>query len=84
MGNWIPVTKRLPEENCVVLITVKSHGKQGGKYVTDALYVISDNFPIDEYDYNGPGFYVDCGEEDWYYVPKIGEVLAWMPIPEPY
>lgn len=69
VGEWIPVSERLPENGCGVLVTV--NGKHNNITFVDAL-------EIAEYD-NTEGWIV---EE--YLQWTDPDVTAWMPLPEPY
>ena len=70
---WIPTSERLPEN------------KSGSEYY-DSVIVTLDNGRVTE------GCYVDRYEEWWvdaedgehYSINATGEVIAWMPFPEPY
>lgn len=82
---WIPVSKRLPEstgehygdggtleESKLVLVYAKGHGKSGygiGRYIYDRAY---------PYDSGWNGWFDE--DLDLSYC----EVLAWMPMPDPY
>lgn len=70
---WIPVTKRLPEEKVEVLVTVEVDGK---KYIENGMLsginhgqweTIYDKYEIDVYGRN-----------------RNSRIIAWMPLPEPY
>ena len=65
---WIPVTERLPEETGIYLVTLK----------TDGVAYFEDEFPN--------GFVYASAYEavtmHWGYCDK--NVIAWMPLPEPY
>ena len=70
---WIPTSERLPEN------------KSGSEYY-DSVIVTLDNGRVTE------GCYVDRYEEWWvdaedgehYSINATGNVIAWMPLPEPY
>lgn len=68
-GGWIPVSERLPENVCGVLVTV--NGKHNNITFENAL-------EIAEYD-NIEGWIIE-GYLDW----LDPDVTAWMPLPEPY
>lgn len=69
-GKWIPVTERLPEEDGQYLITVKY------KHVDDRyedIYAEHGEWSDGRWDMFCFGH---CGE--------VEEIIAWMPLPEPY
>ena len=66
---WIPVTEKLPEDGCGVLVTV--NGKHNNIIFVNAL-------EIAEYR-NTEGWIIE-GYLDW----LAPDVTAWMPLPEPY
>lgn len=61
LPDWIPVSKRLPEEDGRYIVTKRDERDDEEIYVTTSYY------QNDEY-----GFF---SEE---------EIIAWMPLPEPY
>ena len=68
-GGWIPCGERLPEEEQTVLVTCSD----GGVYIYDRLNAC-------DYEYDDMRFWEDnmgC------YQPRE-DVIAWMPLPEPY
>lgn len=65
--DWIPVSEKLPEDNTLVLVTVKVGNRE--PKVRSGNYYMDGHFHID----NG-----DCWES------RDKELLAWMPLPEPY
>lgn len=78
---WIPVTERMPEEDystgrgvqhsASVLVTIVHHANDDDVYVDMAYTVDGDwqlTYPIDD-------------DPD---IPKWCEIIAWMPLPEPY
>ena len=66
---WIPVTEKLPENGCGVLVTV--NGKHDNIIFVNAL-------EIAEYR-NTEGWIIE-GYLDW----LAPDVTAWQPLPEPY
>ena len=66
---WIPVTEKLPEDGCGVLVTV--NGKHNNIIFVNAL-------EIAEYR-NTEGWIIE-GYLDW----LDPNVIAWQPLPEPY
>ena len=80
---WIPCSERLPEENGDYLVTIKLN-----IYVSNICSVIgyaNDLYKVDEYD-----FHDKKGVSGWFFYDSeygFGEetnVIAWMPLPEPY
>ena len=69
VGGWIPVTEKLPENGCGVLVTV--NGKHNNITFVNAL-------EIAEYG-NTEGWIIE-GYLDW----LDPDVTAWQPLPEPY
>lgn len=70
---WIPVTERLPKTSDPVLVTYIFHGDRlftGTKIIRE---VATANY------YNEAWFPHDC---EFYY--ELVDVIAWMPLPEPY
>ena len=67
--NWIPVSERLPENGCGVLVTV--NGKHNNITFVNAL-------EIAEYR-NTEGWIIE-GYLDW----LNPNIIAWQPLPEPY
>ena len=65
---WIPVTERLPEED--------------GEYIATTIFLDEPNISILRYE-SGRHFYVHDRVFGDIRV-KDDEVLAWMPLPEPY
>lgn len=69
VGEWIPVSERLPEDENEVLITV--NGKLNN--------IIFDN-AIEKGFYNEDDGWILDGYLDW----TTPQVTAWRPLPEPY
>ena len=75
--HWIPVTERLPEEYCECLVTYRTVDMQ-------EFMDILEYEPSYEFDYEKGRF-----KGEWLFAADDerftdGEVLAWMPLPEPY
>ena len=70
VGEWIPCSERLPEDNDIVLVQLNGKHSDGSKYI-DAIYTgcFSDN---EQWNVDGEGRIDDA------------IVVAWMPLPEPY
>ena len=79
-SRWVPVDKGLPEKSETYLCTVKG---LLGKYITLAKF--ADDLSKVDCDFESKkgvsGFY-NYDSEYGYYI--VNNVLAWMPIPEPY
>ena len=76
-GGWIPVTERLPEENGHYLVTYHEWSK--GEYLPKFDFTCEKILRFYRGEFKMPVCCNDKIEQD------IGrEVLAWMPLPEPY
>lgn len=77
-AEWIPCSERLPENEQIVLLTIKST-LSDDFYVTEALVgrIVNEDSVL-----NGVRFYTkrygDINEQHGF------KVIAWMPLPEPY
>ena len=69
VGEWIPVSERLPEDFQRVLVTIVRYN--GDKIVRVAEYYDKKKF-----------FQIKENDEQWEVGEK--GLLAWMPLPEPY
>ena len=69
VSGWIPVTERLPEDRCRVLVTV--NGKHDNIIFLDALETA---------EYDGDSGWIVKGHPKW----TDPNVTAWQPLPEPY
>jgi len=80
-GRWIPCSERMPEdgENCLVSVRCSNN------FLVDRGTYSTDLFNVDEEDFFG-----ERGKSGWYYINseygycRILNVIAWMPLPEPY
>ena len=78
---WIPCSERMPEdgENCLVSVRCSND------FLVDRGTYSTDLFKVDE-----EHFFGKRGESGWYHLSsehgycKILNVIAWMPLPEPY
>lgn len=77
-GGWIPVSERLPNEYGEYLITMteKAKAKDLG-FDVDEIY-------IRKMRYNSNGWQLPRHIPSWINDAVKDEVLAWMPLPEPY
>ena len=79
---WIPVSERLPEHDGKYLVTMK--GIMSNFFYIGTTSYAKDLHRVDKYDFRsgiGDGWY-NYDEEYGHY--KIDNVVAWMPLPEPY
>lgn len=80
--HWIPVSDGLPEDGTDCLVSVRCSKKV---VVVGMATYSTDLFTVDKEDFFG-----NRGESGWYYLSrgygycKVLNVLAWMPLPEPY
>ena len=77
VGKWIPVTERLPEKNGRYLVT---RGLSAGGDMWNRVYIInySDLMGLKS---KRIWWYGNVGKSDFV---RVEDVLAWMPLPEPY
>ena len=79
---WIPCSERFPEDGTSCLVSVRCSKEfvlvDMGTYSTDLSKVDEENF------------FGERGKSGWYYINseygycRILNVIAWMPLPEPY
>ena len=73
-GHWIPVSERFPNNDDYVLVCYEDG------HIRTAYYYIDTNIYPSEFD--------DCCETGWYNYSETfmykQDVIAWMPLPEPY
>lgn len=75
---WIPVSERLPKYNKTVLISVKPKGKSATVFTAQRRRRVKT-----------PDIFECCTDNDGWWDFRISawddhEVVAWMPLPEPY
>ena len=79
MDKWIPVSERLPEEYGEYLITWKTSD------VSDLLFISVCEYETSyEYDAEKHRFKGEWIVDDYMLAHSDYEVIAWMPLPEPY
>ena len=77
-GRWIPVTERLPEENGMYLVTMTEKAK------AEELGFDLDEIEVSKMRYNSNGWQLPRHIPSWINEVVKDEVIAWMPVPEPY
>ena len=76
-SDWIPVTERLPEEYCECLATYRTVDMQ--EFMDILEYEPSYEFDYEKGRFKGEWLFATDDERF-----TDGEVIAWMPLPEPY
>lgn len=72
---WIPVTERLPEEDCKILAACSTlHYQRICRFAKNLT-------EIDKFVFDGKQGFYDYDSERGYY--EVGWVTHWMPLPEP-
>lgn len=72
---WIPITEKLPPIGACVIVTVKDHYRHQLELRYPVWY-------MEKLYERGYAFYF--GDMNNILLPDISEVIAWMPIPNPY
>lgn len=72
---WIPITEKLPPIGACIIVTVKDHYRHQLELRYPVWYMKK---PYER----GYAFYF--GDMNNILLPDISEVIAWMPIPNPY
>ncbi len=67
---WTPVTEALPKDGQAVLCTVKGYPEGENWTITDCRYK--------------DGVWETCDEAAYDYWTELSDVIAWMPLPEPW
>ena len=87
--HWIPVSERLPEFDVKVLAYVKNKDPEG-RFNKDGIYTAELKDKVPMHDPEGkknfwgiPGYDSEWTVWAWSYFTEPN-VLAWMPLPEPY
>lgn len=75
---WIPVTERLPKENGMYLVTMTEKAK------AEELGFDLDEIEVSKMRYNSNGWQLPRHIPSWINEVVKDEVIAWMPLPEPY
>lgn len=77
-NGWIPVTERLPKENGMYLVTMTEKAK------AEELGFDLDEIEVSKMRYNSNGWQLPRHIPSWINEVVKDEVIAWMPLPEPY
>lgn len=97
VGEWIPVEERLPEDKTAVLATVRHRRwicdydlgesewyEHPEYYEVCTVYRDGDEYhKMDDSDYDNIS-YISVADQEEDIAYPIEEVVAWMPLPEPY
>lgn len=74
-NSWIPVREKLPPLGACIICTVRDHYRNQFE-LRYPVYYLQKTYE------NGYAFYF--GDTNNPLLPDISEVIAWMPLPEPY
>lgn len=76
MNNWISITEGLPPVGAPLIVTIHDTLRQRNELRYPVHYRQS-------FYSNGYNFY-QYGSEEMVLLPEFSQVIAWMPIPNPY
>jgi len=83
-GGWIPVSERLPSaEDCPMDCMVTRKSKYVGNYVDMAVAEANGTWTHEDWDAIVLGD-VESGRKTGLISTRDDEIIAWMPLPEPY
>ena len=75
---WIPCSERLPEKYGHYLVTMTEKAR------TEDLGFLLDEIEVRKMRYNSDGWMLPRHMPSWINKEIVSEVIAWMPLPEPY
>lgn len=77
MSEWFSVKDGLPDLNGRYLVTIEYGAHREVQIVSYAKNLSE----IDEYDFQGDGWYLYDGEYGYF---TVNNIIAWQPLPSPY
>ena len=75
VGEWIPVSERLPALGTWNIVTIKDHLRNGRRALRYPVIYMEKMYDT------GYGFYENGTD---ILLPEYSEIIAWQPLPEPY